>query len=94
MSEPKNSARSTALKETVLFLWLLAFGLRVQPALIYLVGDAIFGEYGGSGFGAFYAALHDNLFSGNIAAWFVVLSPYLVWQLLRLTVAAFRAGAH
>jgi hypothetical protein len=92
MPDSKPPARSPARKEFMLFLVLLAFGLLVLPALIYLVGNAIFGEYGGTGFGDFYGALLANLVRFNIAAWFVVLSPYLVWQLLRMTFAAFRAG--
>ena len=92
MSDSKPPARSNARKEFILFLALLAFGVLVLPALIYLVGDAIFGEYGGTGYGDFYGALLTNLVRVNIAAWFVVLSPYLVWQLLRMTFAAFRAG--
>ena len=94
MSTPNPPARSTPRNEAVLFFALLAFGALVLPALIYLVGNAIFGEYGGSGVGAFYGALRDNLLGGNLAAWFVILSPYLIWQLLRLTFAAFHAGRH
>jgi hypothetical protein len=94
MAESPQAWKKTARKETGLFLGLLLIGFLVLPALIFLVGDAVFGEYGGSGFGAFYGALLGHLADGNTAAWFVVLSPYLVWQLLRLTLAAFRAGAH
>lgn len=60
------------------------------PALVYVVGRAMFGEYGGTGFSAFYSALHGNLRSGDLATWFLVLSPYLIWQLFRATLLGFK----
>jgi hypothetical protein len=92
MPDSNQPARPTTRREAILFLVLLALGLVVLPAVIFIVGDAIFGEYGGTGFGDFYGALLTDLVNINIAAWFVVLSPYFVWQLLRMTFAAFRAG--
>lgn len=73
-----------------MFLILLLTGLFFLPLIIYLVGKSVFGEYGGTGFGAFYGMLHSGLRSGELAVWFLVLTPYAVWQLLRLTFRSFR----
>jgi hypothetical protein len=54
----------------------------------------MFGEYGGTGFSAFYGQLHSELRSGDYSVWFLVLSPYLVWQILRLTVKIFRRAGN
>lgn len=75
-----------------MFLWMLLGGLFLLPVAIYVVGRLLFGEYGGTGFTAFYGMLHSDLRSGAPSAWFLVLSPYLIWQLLRLTLRAFRAA--
>ena len=90
MNTPANNWKITATRETVLFLWLLAAGLLLLPAAVYVVGRAFFGEYGGTGFTAFYGMLHSELRSGAPSVWFLILSPYLIWQLLRLTIRAFR----
>ena len=90
MNVPANNWKSTATRESVLFLWLLAAGLFLLPVAVYVVGRALFGEYGGTGFTAFYGMLHGELRSGAPSVWFLILSPYLIWQLLRLTIRAFR----
>ena len=90
MTQSVSDLKNVMRRESVIFLWLVLGGLFVLPALIYLVGNALFGEYGGSGFGAFYADFHTGLRRGHTANWFLVLSPYLVCQLLRLTFRAFR----
>ncbi len=77
----------------MIFLALLLAGLIILPAVVYLVGDAVFGEYGGTGFPDFYGALLGELWSGETAVWFLILSPNIIWQLLRLTFRAFRASA-
>jgi len=90
MSATNVSWKNTAIRESVVFLYLFAAGLLVLPALVYLVGKSIFGEYGGTGFGAFYGVLHSGLLGGDLAVWLLVLTPYIVWQLLRLTLRTFR----
>ena len=77
-------------RESVLFLWMLLGGLFLLPVAVYVIGIALFGEYGGSGFSAFYSSLHGELMAGVPSVWFLILSPYLIWQLLRLTIRAFR----
>lgn len=62
----------------------LFVGLVVLPIGVYLVGQVIFGDYGGQGFAQFYVDLSGRVRSGDGAALFLVLSPYLAWQTLRL----------
>jgi hypothetical protein len=93
MSRQNRNPSRAVRREAILFLTLLPIGLFLLPAAVYIVGSAIFGEFGGSGFGAFYAMLIEELRGGEPAVWFLVLSPYIVWQLLRLTLGAFRAAA-
>ena len=88
------SFKSTATKEIALLLCLLLVGLLLVPIAIYVVGERIFGEYGGAGFMAFYGDLHGEIRAGDPVVWFLVLSPYLVWQLFRLTVWSFRRIGH
>ena len=38
--------------------------------------------------------LMGELLSGEPAVWFLILSPYIVWQLLRLTFGAVRAAGN
>ena len=90
MSDAAESRKKTAKKESLLLLWLLLAGIFILPGAIYLIGRAMFGEYGGTGFSAFYGQLHSELRSGDYSVWFLVLSPYLVWQILRLTIGIFR----
>ena len=82
--------KSKARRESVLFLWLLVGGLFLLPIAVYLVGRRIFGDYGGTGYTAFYAMLYSELQSGDMSVWFLALSPYLIWQVLRLTLRALK----
>ena len=85
-----DSLKKTAAKESALFLGLLFFGLLILPFAVYVVGKSVFGEYGGTGFSAFYGTLHSAIWDGEPAVLFLVLSPYLIWQLTRLTIRGFR----
>ena len=69
---------------------LLFCGLVLMPLAIFEVGQSIFGAYGGHGYGDFFGSLSAKLRGGDTVAWFLVLSPYLGWQVLRLTVFAWR----
>lgn len=83
-----------AKREFVLFAACLAFGLLLLPAAIYLVGQAIFGDYGGDGIGQFYGGLASRIRDGDLVVWFLVLSPYLFLQILRITFRLFRRLGH
>ena len=82
--------KKTAKRESALFLCLLFAGLLVLPLAVYFVGNSVFGEYGGTGFSAFYGALHSAIRAGDPVVLFLVLSPYVIWQLSRLTTWAFK----
>ena len=73
------------LKEVALFTGLLFLGFVLMPIAIYWVGQNVLGEYGGQGYGDFFATLSAKIRGGDLVSWFFVLSPYLAWQLLRLT---------
>ena len=85
-----DSLKKTAAKESAVFLGLLFFGLLILPFAVYIVGKSVFGEYGGTGFSAFYGKLNSAIWDGEPAVLFLVLSPYLIWQLTRLTIRGFR----
>lgn len=83
--------KAVAKRELALFAGLLFIGFVLMPVLIYEVGQIIFGSYGGAGYGEFFGNLSKKIRSGNIVAWFLVLSPWIGWQCLRLTGRAWRA---
>lgn len=90
MNKDQSRLKKTVRKEVGLFAGLLFFGLVLMPIVIYVVGQRIFGAYGGQGFGDFFGTLSGKIRAGDGVAWFMVLSPYLVWQCLRLTALAWR----
>jgi len=89
-TDARNNLKEIALKELALFLVALLFGMVLLPLCIYFIGRALFGEYAGMGFSDFYGMLHSELRSGQPVVWFLMLSPYLAWQLLRLSIYGFR----
>jgi len=72
-------------------LGLLFLGFVIMPIAIYWVGQDVLGEFGGHGYADFFGSLSAKIRSGDHVAWFFVLSPYLAWQTLRLTLFAWRA---
>lgn len=84
--------RDRIVREAAWFAGLLFVGLVILPISIFVVGRLIFGEYGGGGLGDFYAGLLGDFLRGELAVWFLLLSPYLLWQLGRLTFHSFRRG--
>ncbi len=79
-----------ALKESALFFGLLFLGFVIVPIAIYIVGQRVLGEFGGHGYADFFGTLSAQIRAGDPVAWFFVLAPYLAWQLLRLTLFAWR----
>lgn len=74
--------------ELMLAAILLTFGLVALPAAVYWVGQFVVGGYESeAGLAGLVGAIWDGLGQGHIAAWILVLSPYVTVQLLR---AAFR----
>ena len=90
MTPKLTELKKIARKEAFLLLGLLFFGLVLMPVMIYWVGQALFGAYGGQGYGDFFGNLSQKIRAFDAVAWFLVLSPYLVWQCLRLTAFAWR----
>ena len=71
------------MRESVLALGLFVFGLVGFPALIFIIGQRLIGEYE-DGLMGFYESIGTALTGGNPYAWILVLSPYLGILLLRL----------
>jgi len=90
VSDNPSILKKTLRKELGLLAGLLFFGIVLMPGVIYLVGQGIFGAYGGHGYGDFFGNLSAKIRGGDAVAWFLVLSPYLVWQSLRLMALAWR----
>jgi hypothetical protein len=89
----KTSTLSTLLKkEAAVFLVLLFVGLVLLPICIWFVGNAVFGAYDGAGYSDFFGTLSGKIRSGNLVAWFLVLSPWIVWQCLRLIAFGWRSA--
>jgi len=90
--EPKYEMNSQRIRrEILLFLSLFLVGIAVLPAVVFSVGGLIFGDYGTTGFSGFYGTLHSELRSLDIAAWTLVLAPYLSIAFIRFGVRIYRA---
>jgi hypothetical protein len=90
MTESRNSFKRVLRRESVTLLLLVLVGIFLLPLAIYLVGADIFGEYVSGGFGSFYRDIHSDLREGQPVVIFLLISPYLVWQMLRLSFYTFR----
>ena len=93
MPDRPHPVKKVLTRELALFFSLLLTGIVLLPILIFVVGRQVFGGYGGSGFGAFFGDLSSRLRGGEFYAWFLVLSPYLAWQTLRLVRIGWRLAA-
>ena len=72
-------------KELLVAAILLSFGILLLPVGIFIVGQGILGPYEGGGLSDLSQAIWTALLSGRPSAWLLVLSPYIVIQLLRLS---------
>jgi hypothetical protein len=80
-------------KEIVLAALLIGFGLVLLPAAIYWVGQQLIGEYApGEGVLDLAENIWSDLLQLRLAAWLLVLSPYVVVQLVRLVRRAWRSA--
>ncbi len=93
MDVVQKTLKQRARREAGLFVGLLFVGIVIMPIAIYSVGAAIFGDYGGEGFGDFLGTLGVKIRSGDSVAWFLVLSPYLALLVMRLMVWGWRRTA-
>ena len=79
-------------KELAVAAILLVVGMLGLPLAIYAVGQQVIGPYGEEGDVVdLIAEIWSALREGQWAAWLLVLSPYVVIQLLRLTRLIWRA---
>ena len=78
-------------KELALLATMLLFGIVILPIAIWFVGNVVFGSYGGAGYGDFFGTLSSKLRSGDLVAWFLVLSPWLALQVVRLAAWGWRS---
>jgi hypothetical protein len=71
-------------RELALAAVLLAVGLFVLPIAVYWVGQHVVGEYAAEGgLWGLVGEIWSGLAQANFLAWALVLSPYVVIQLLR-----------
>jgi hypothetical protein len=72
-------------REAILLAAFGGFGLLVLPALVYLVGQRLLGEYRPeASMATFYADLYGHLAGLSVWAWLLVLGPWLAVSFLRL----------
>jgi hypothetical protein len=84
-------AKSRLRKELLLAAALLSFGLTALPVLVYWVGSRVVGEYyPDSGLSDFVWHIWSDLAAGSVLAWILIVSPYLIIQLLRLALILWR----
>jgi hypothetical protein len=91
LSNNPSSIVKSLKKEGALFAVLLFVGFVLLPIAIWFVGKTVFGAYGGTGYSDFFGNLSGKIRGGDLVAWFLVLSPYLVWQCLRLMAFGWRS---
>ena len=92
LSNTQNPVFRIIRKETAIFLALLVVGLLVLPICIWFTGKLVFGAYGGTGYSEFFGTLNARIRSFDPIAWFLVLSPWLVCQVVRLMLLGWRAA--
>lgn len=85
--------KNTLQREAALFLGLLFAGFVLLPIAVWLVGSAMFGEYGGGGFNAFFGTLSAKVRELDNVAWFFILSPYVGISILRAAGWGWRRAA-
>ena len=68
-------------------------GLVLMPIAIYAVGQIVFGVFAGVGYWDFFANLSRKVRDGNLVAIFLIASPYIGWQIVRLSALAWRSVA-
>ena len=76
-------------REAILLTIMTLVGVLILPICVFLVGKFVFGEFAGAGFGEFYRDIHSDLRSGELHIVFLLFSPYIIWQLIRLSFRVF-----
>ena len=91
LASSQKTLRQRIRFEVGLFIGLLFCGFVLMPIAIWFIGQNVFGAYGGEGYSDFFGTLSAKIRTGDIAAWFLVLSPWIVILILRLMARAWRA---
>jgi hypothetical protein len=81
----------TVKREIAIAAALFAAGLLLLPPTIYWVGRQVAGDYVGGGPLALANQIWGDFVQLEPAAWLLVLSPYLLLQLVRLIGRTWRA---
>jgi sterol desaturase/sphingolipid hydroxylase (fatty acid hydroxylase superfamily) len=78
--------RSRRKKESIYAAVAFVLGFIVLPLLIYMVGILLLGPYaGGKSLWVFLGEFYNNLLRAVPRTWFIVLSPYLAFWVVRLS---------
>lgn len=77
-------------REARLLLGSLIFGAVGAPLLVWIVGRISLGPYANGGMFAILGDFFTLLFSGSLAAWIVLVAPYVLISALRLAAWATR----
>jgi hypothetical protein len=80
----RNAAVGGFVREIVLAGLGLAAGGLILPPLIYACGTALLGSYEGGSVSRTYSAVWMGAAEGSVAAWIVILGPYMLLLLLRM----------
>lgn len=67
-------------------------GLLFAPAIVYVVGRAVFGEYANGGYLGLMADIVRSLAVGALPFWLLVLGPYAAVWVWRIWRWSWRAG--
>ena len=90
MSDTPSPTADYLKKELALLGVMLLFGITLLPIAIWFVGNLVFGSYGGAGYGDIFGMLGAKLRAADPVAWFLVLSPWLALQVVRLAIFGWR----
>ncbi len=80
----RNGAVGGFAREIVLVGLGLVGGGLILPPLIYTLGAALLGAYEGASVARTYSAVWVGASEGSVAAWVVILGPYLLLLLFRM----------
>jgi hypothetical protein len=78
-------------KELAYLVPALVVGALLEPVLVFLVGQALFGDYAeGAGLGTFFGNFWKDLLAADPVPWTMLFAPYLLVIWMRLVTYLFR----
>ena len=69
MTDKSAGLKNILRKEFALLVGMLFVGLVLMPIVIYLVGQSVFGAYGGQGYTDFFGNLSEKIRAGGCEAY-------------------------